>query len=169
MADEGHGRYGVSVGSVLALIPYVRVTDGAAVMPPNHPYGSGTMTDRAITQGEVKGFIEDISTRVYGHAAAGDRFGEGHWITAYLKQAGADAVRNGAAAYTIGAVSPEGSTGNVGAGYESVLWQRFLEALKEIDETIDRAKDDPGPVVPGAAGPSAISTRPARFRDGQRF
>lgn len=169
MADEPIGRYKVSVGQVLALIPYVRVTETSTVMPVDHGYGKGVVTERAITRPEVVGFIADLSSRVYGHAAAGDRFGEGHWIRDYLAQAGADAVKNGAAAYTMGAVSPEGTTGQEGASYEAVLWQRFLEALKEIDDAIERAKDDPDPPAPTPGGPVGVSTRAPRFPDGMRF
>lgn len=169
MPDSIIGHYGVSVGQVLALVPYVRVTESPAAPAPDHAYGGGAVTDRAITRPEVESFILSVTSRVRGHAAAGDRFAHDHWITAYLAEAGADAVKNGAAAYVMGAVAPEGSAGGVSMGYESVLWQRFLEALKEIDDAIKRAETEPGPVVPGPNGPVGVSTRPARFPDGMRF
>lgn len=163
------GHYEVSVGQVLALIPYVPVTTDVTVMPETHPYSLGAVTERAITASEVQGFIDSVSSRVRGHTAAGDRFADDHWITAYLAEAGADAVKNGAASYTLAAVSPEGTPGAASMSYSDVLWDRFLESLKEIDAAIDRAKDEPGPVVPGGTGGARISTRPARFPDGLRF
>lgn len=169
MPDSIVGHYGVSASEVLALVPYVRVTAEPAAPSGTHPYGGGAVTERAITMAEVNSFIGSVTSRVRGHAAAGDRFAPDHWITAYLAEAGADAVKNGAAAYVMGAVSPEGGAGGTGMSYESVLWQRFLEALKEIDEAIGRADKEPGPVVPGAAGPVGVSTRPARFPDGLRL
>lgn len=169
MPDSIVGHYGVSASEVLALVPYVRVTNTPAAPPADHAYGGGAVTERAITLAEVNSFIGSVTSRVRGHAAAGDRFADDHWITAYLAAAGADAVKNGAAAYVMGAVSPEGGAGNVGMGYESVLWQRFLEALKEIDEAIERANNEPPPVLPGGTGPVGISTRPARFPDGLRL
>lgn len=163
------GEYGVSVGQVLALIPYVPVTESETPMPAVHPYGLGAVTERTITIPEVVGFIESVSSRVRGHTAAGDRFAEGHWIKAYLAEAGADAVKNGAASYTLAAVSPEGTPGATSLSYSDVLWQRFLESLREIDAAIDRAKDDPIPPGPGGSGGARISTRPARFPDGLRL
>lgn len=162
-------NYGVSVGHVLALIPYVPVTAGVAPMPEQHPYALGAVTERAITTAEVQGFIESVSSRVRGHTAAGDRFADDHWISKYLAEAGADAVKNGAASYTLSAVAPEGTPGAATTSYSDVLWERFLEALREIDAAIDRCEDTPGPVAPDATGGARISTRPARFPDGIRF
>ena len=134
--------WGVSAEQVTALALYVSLSDAD-----NPDAQTSTWEDangRRANREDVEGFIRDVSSRVNAVLVKAARLPKDSiFITSTMPASAADAVKNGAAAYLVGAASPESASGVSTSSYEAVLWQRHLHAVRhgELPDNVQRRRE----------------------------
>lgn len=125
--------------------------------------------ERAITRGDVEGWISAVSARVDLRLALRSKITDAA-RTSTLRAAAHDAVVNGAASYLVAAATPTRASVNDAGAYDAVLWARYESALEGAAAALESWLD--GGV---SDDPSGISARmsgnfpPPLFPDAMRF